>query len=899
MQPELPWNVAGIPSEAREAARAAARREGLSVGEWMTRRIMRGFPEATVEENSNWRVTANDPPPAAHPAPTDPARDTEEMLARVSRSETESQNAYRTIDQQLKTVSRRLENAERNQTENNRAMTAAATQINIAAREQAQAFEQLTGNVTALAERLSRVERQAATDGMREAVKALHQGLSRVADQIAQTASQSAEQIAKLAGNVDSLATQVADVRDRSDGVAEAVEARFASIDERLRVAERTAFSSASAIDHTMENVEQLKANAESLESETRRHGAALSQMKDVFDHLNTRIETAEQQSHEIEILRASVSAVETSVAQTEDAVARLQAQDPAAPLDRRLQSIEHVLSDIMSRLEYSERSSTTQTGAVEQTLRELSSGFEAADRRNRETIQELQSALENTAAKIAFVEEKVSTAAQSAEQHPGQPIFDAPPFPEHTPAHHDGVDLDAPHFAAPPFAADAHDLNTQTPHFTANVPPFGSEAQFGSETPHFGSDEPPPPAFGDAFSGPAIHPAEGIPPYTEAQPESFLAAARRSAQAAAAAQPEQPAPRATLGSFAWTFPGKRTEAADAGRGKRRVVLAGSVFGVAVAAAMTGVVLTRGVGSPQLAATPPATISSPFAARPSLAPSPSADDSTNSPAAAPAGGEDSAAGVPAAPQSATTAAASAPVAAPGVKQSHAHAAATATQETDTQPAATAPAASALSGQIQKLASLANTGDSKGQLLLGLKYLEGNGVAVNEAEAARWLSRAAQQGEPLAQYRLGTLYERGRGVPADPRQATHWYELAAKQGNRKAMHNLAVAFAEGSGEPKDPVSAAMWFSRAANLGLADSQFNLAVLYERGMGVKQSLIDAYKWYLIAAAQGDAESKTRADALSTQLSDTDRAAAQQAAAAFRPERMNPSANSAPVLG
>ena len=30
------------------------------------------------------------------------------------------------------------------------------------------------------------------------------------------------------------------------------------------------------------------------------------------------------------------------------------------------------------------------------------------------------------------------------------------------------------------------------------------------------------------------------------------------------------------------------------------------------------------------------------------------------------------------------------------------------------------------------------------------------MAANEAEAARWLSRAAQQGEPLAQYRLGKV-----------------------------------------------------------------------------------------------------------------------------------------------
>jgi localization factor PodJL len=80
---------------------------------------------------------------------------------------------------------------------------------------------------------------------------------------------------------------------------------------------------------------------------------------------------------------------------------------------------------------------------------------------------------------------------------------------------------------------------------------------------------------------------------------------------------------------------------------------------------------------------------------------------------------------------------------------------------------------------------------------------------------------------------------------------------------------------------------------------DSQFNLAVLYERGMGVKQSLVDAYKWYAIAAAQGDSESKSRIDALSSQIKDADRAAAQAAATRFHPQPMNPAANSLPVSG
>jgi localization factor PodJL len=358
------------------------------------------------------------------------------------------------------------------------------------------------------------------------------------------------------------------------------------------------------------------------------------------------------------------------------------------------------------------------------------------------------------------------------------------------------------------------------------------------------------------------------------------------------------------MGDFAWTF--SRKEKSEPPReSAKRYVMAGSIFGVAVAAALTGVVLTRGAGSPPphmphaaISATAvsatrsggPATLAAPV---PSTAANEAVDDdSVSQPSARLAAPGHKVAARPAQPASATAAPVKAMLAAtnpvdPTMARARASAAAIAA------PPAATPSAS------QRLTTLANTGDSKGQLLLGLKYLNGSGIAANEAEAARWLARAAQQGEPLAEYRLGTLYERGRGVPADAKQATHWYELAAKQGNRKAMHNVAVAFAEGSGEPKDPAQAALWFTRAANLGLADSQFNLAVLYERGMGVHQSLLDAYKWYLIAAAQGDAESKKRADALATQLSDGDRNAAQQAATGFRSQEPSPAANSVPTFG
>src|SRR6201986_1135197 len=161
MRPDIPWNVAGIPPKAREAARAAARREGLSIGEWMTRRILRSFSDAGDDDmtptRDHWsnHATAY----ATIPERRSPRRDTEDMLAHVARSETESSDAFRKIEEQLRGVARRLEATERSQSERARAENRATPEINIASREQSQAVDQLGGSVASLADRLARVER--------------------------------------------------------------------------------------------------------------------------------------------------------------------------------------------------------------------------------------------------------------------------------------------------------------------------------------------------------------------------------------------------------------------------------------------------------------------------------------------------------------------------------------------------------------------------------------------------------------------------------------------------------------------------------------------------------------------------------------------------------------------
>lgn len=80
--------------------------------------------------------------------------------------------------------------------------------------------------------------------------------------------------------------------------------------------------------------------------------------------------------------------------------------------------------------------------------------------------------------------------------------------------------------------------------------------------------------------------------------------------------------------------------------------------------------------------------------------------------------------------------------------------------------------------------------------------------------------------------------------------------AATEGDAKAAYEVAVRFAEGRGVPANTEEAARWFGKAAREGIAPAQFRLGSLYEKGNGLKKDLAQARKLYAAAAAQGNAK-------------------------------------------
>jgi localization factor PodJL len=831
MRPDLPWNVAGIPPEAREAARAAARREGLSVGEWLTRRILRSFADAGDEDELTRDSFAASRTYRDEPVSQPSRRDTDEMLDHVSRSATESNDVYRRIEEQMRNVARRLDSSERSQSENNRALNRAATEMNIATREQAQAFDQLGSHVVGLKERIDRVEQATKNDGMKEAVKGLHTGLARLADQLAQNANQSASQISALATNLETIAGRVGESRADSESTAQILEQRIAALDDRIYAVEKAAQTNTNAVERAIE----------ALQSAHRDHGA------------------------QAENREAATSGV---IARLQDSVNSLEARGSDPEIERRLSGIENSLASIVQRFDGEE---PVTVRAVEDSLKKLLNRVEATENRQRDTVSEFRSVLSDMTARMGALENKPSAVAAPVAQAPSfvapaapsfaAPSFDAPPFP------------DVPTPGAPPPFAASHD-------------PFAPASPFDS---HASLDAAPPPFADEGAFEPL--PDYAANPFTASPPpagDSYLSAARRSAQAAASAAEAEHASR----GFAWGS-SKAASGDKESSGRSRTVLLAFVTLIAIAL-VAGIVLSQGFGGhPQIPSAgalfnKPAD-TAPQAATPLHATTQGDDLAPHAPASMPV------------PATATPNAQAKPAVVAPLEQKPVNAAPVHTVPAPATPNAKAPAPvqTAAVPALDHITALANGGNAKAETIIGLKYLNGDGIPVNEAQAAKWLERAAESGEPVAQYRLGYLYERGKGVPTDAAKATHWYQAAAMQGNRKAMHNLAVAYAEGTGTKKDPAEAARWFSKAATLGLTDSQFNLAVLYERGQGVPQSLLDAYKWYAIAAAGGDAESKSRLDALSTQLSADDRAAAQHAVDTFKPVAADPRANMPPQQG
>jgi TPR repeat protein len=95
-----------------------------------------------------------------------------------------------------------------------------------------------------------------------------------------------------------------------------------------------------------------------------------------------------------------------------------------------------------------------------------------------------------------------------------------------------------------------------------------------------------------------------------------------------------------------------------------------------------------------------------------------------------------------------------------------------------------------------------------------------GKKPDEAEARKWLVRAARQNFDTAQLDLGTWMISGRGGERDLKSGFAWLKRAAEGGNVAAQNRVAKLYMQGIGTDADSIFAAAWYILARRAGLFD-------------------------------------------------------------------------------
>jgi len=128
--------------------------------------------------------------------------------------------------------------------------------------------------------------------------------------------------------------------------------------------------------------------------------------------------------------------------------------------------------------------------------------------------------------------------------------------------------------------------------------------------------------------------------------------------------------------------------------------------------------------------------------------------------------------------------------------------------------------------VNYLQKSAGSGFPEAQLLLGLCYINGDGISKNTDEALNLFRKSAEQNNPDAQHRLGLCYLIGLGVTQREEEAVYWLQKAADQGHKGAQKSLGD----------------LYYNKADRKGFFSDEG------------KSNLSKAIKWYQQAGAEGE---------------------------------------------
>lgn len=166
--------------------------------------------------------------------------------------------------------------------------------------------------------------------------------------------------------------------------------------------------------------------------------------------------------------------------------------------------------------------------------------------------------------------------------------------------------------------------------------------------------------------------------------------------------------------------------------------------------------------------------------------------------------------------------------------------------------------SQITQSLEWLTKAAQNGHRTGQYILGVKYLQGEGVKTDYSQAFNWFQKAAEQGDAAAQFNTGLMYEQGAGVKENLALAVEWYKKAAEQGEAGAEFNLGNKYLFGSGITQSTDKGVALIQASAKSGNPAAQTMLGNMLSTGKFLGLDYSKAFQLYLSAAETGYPEAQ-----------------------------------------
>lgn len=420
MSAGAPRHFKGLDPRSREVAADLARRSGLSLSEWVDRLLSDEGPEDAISQDYFASAdTYLDTPrsdraaPSRMEIPQHPADEVgrvtaalDRLSARIEAAEHRSTLAISGVDQTVRGMLQRLDSAEREQ-------NAVAARFEGAVQEVQ--FEQAKA-----ADRMRRIEAEAAGPRSAEALRSLEMALGKVANHLYDGEGRTREALAEMRQRVDSFESD----RGRSDAdLGESVvEAVVSRLGQRLEQAEAKTSgalndlrASFAALDDRLSSVEShdaapvaaaMEARLETLATNlTTRMDAARAEMAERlkvsadsrFDRMDRTL--AEMSQHVRNAEQRSAQAIEKMGREV---------VDMAEKLGRRVQTVEHRSAD-----------------AIEQVGGEVARIAQAVEAKLNRADSVQAQALEKLGGEIARISERLAERISNSERRSAQAIDD------------------------------------------------------------------------------------------------------------------------------------------------------------------------------------------------------------------------------------------------------------------------------------------------------------------------------------------------------------------------------------------------------------------------------------------------------------------------------------------